>query len=318
MKWGMPRWGIATMVTIFMLLIHATIGKLDNGDGWLWNLTDSIYLGLFTWLLLFCATRADEDLQTSSLLISDESWAQRSLSIRDARVETAIALFVGISIAGVAWFVETVDADIYVDRAIGERVAIFIRWVIDSSLFIHLISMILRHRHWLQGYINNDLKIDLLRVDELNVLSSGFVTWIAVEACVIGLYVLAFAFLKDPNPYELLRIFVGTGLIAIIVLLLFTPILQTRTKVITAKELERSIATQGLQGIKIKAGDLSITSEGEYYSPTELLSYLHYLDSIWNWPIRRNLAQLGFYALIPPVAWVLSALVEISLSVQLE
>lgn len=157
MKWGVPHWGIAMMVTIGMLLIHTTIGKLDNADGWLWNFTDSIYLGLFTWLLLFCATRSDDDLQKSSLPISDESWAQRGLSIRDARIETAFALLVGISIAGVAWFVETVDVDIYVDRTPGERAAIFIRWVLDSALFIHMISMILRHRRWLQRYISNNL-----------------------------------------------------------------------------------------------------------------------------------------------------------------
>jgi hypothetical protein len=234
LKWGLPRWGIAAMVTLCLMLMHITIGKLDSPGDWLWHLTDSIYLGLFTWLLLFCATRTDDDLQASTLLISDKNWAQRGLSIKDARIETAFSLFVGSCIAGFAWFIEVVDADIFIDRAPGERAAIFIRWIFDSALFIHLISMVLRHRRWLQRYINNNLKINLLHIDELSVLSSGFITWIAVEACVIALYVLSFAFLKDPNPYELLRIFADTGIIAIIVLLLFTPILQTRAKVMKA------------------------------------------------------------------------------------
>ena len=309
---------IALSVTLFMLLVHVTIGEIDNSDGWLWNALDAIYLGVFTWLVLFCAQKADQDLLDSPLQVSPELWNQRSLSSRDARIETLVAITIGLSIGGFSWFVETVDPNIAIHRLTGERAAIIIRWVIDSVLFIHLISMILRHRHWLQRFIKNHLRVDLLHVDDLSVLSSGFVTWIAVEAIIVGAYVLLLTFFRDANIYEFLRILAGLAIVGILAVLLFTPILNARRKIMQIKAEQRLIATNGLQGEKIKNGELAIASNSEHYTTTELLSYLRFIDSVWEWPVKRNLARLGFYALIPPMAWVLSALVEIGLDSQIK
>ncbi len=315
---GLPRWLIAGSIGVGMILVHTLVGRLDNDDGWLWNVTDSIYLGLFAWLILYCASRSDQDLLDSSLSISEQTWAARSHSLRDARIETAVALFVGVLIAGFSWFIEIVDPDVAAIRSQGERVTLSVRWIIDSMLFYHLISMIIRERRWQMSFIDRELEIDLLHVDDLSVLSSGFVRWIAVEACVVSMYVVALVLLRDPNPYEFLRILAGAGLISILVILLFTPILKTRNKIIEAKERDRSIATLGLQGTPVNNGELAIVSNSDHYSTTELLSYLSYLDGLWEWPMHRKMARLVFYALIPPAVWVLSVLAEVMLELQLQ
>ena len=313
---GVPSWGVGLSITLVMIIIHTQIGTIDTDFPLLWNVIDSIYLGVFAWLLLFCGNRADHDLKYSKLAISSDNWAERTLSKKNAWIETGFALFVGVSIAGVAWLVETVDLQI--ERPIGTRLAISVRWVIDGALYIHLVSMVIRHRNWLNRYIDQKLKIDLLHIDDLSVLSSGFVTWVAVATTVVAMYLFSFVLIREPNAYELIRILAGAGIMLVIILFLFTPILRTRRKIITAKEKERNVATMGLQGTQVAAGQLTIATEQLHYTGTELLGYLAYLDSIWEWPVRRNIARLGFYALIPPVAWVLSALVEIALSGQLQ
>ena len=313
---GVPSWGVGLAITLAMIAIHTQIGTIDTNFTLSWNVIDSIYLGVFAWLILFCGNRSDHDLKHSKLTISNDNWAERTLSKKNAWIETGFALFVGVAIAGVAWFVEAVDLQI--ERPIGTRLAIGIRWVIDGALYIHLVSMVIRHRIWLNRYIDQKLKIDLLHIDDLSVLASGFVTWVAVATAVVAMYLFSFVLLREPNAYELIRILAGVGIMLAIILFLFTPILSARRKIIAAKEKERNIATMGLQGTRVAAGQLSIVTEQSHYSGAELLGYLAYLDSIWEWPLRRNIARLGFYALIPPVAWVLSALVEIAVSGQLQ
>jgi hypothetical protein len=157
-----------------------------------------------------------------------------------------------------------------------------------------------------------------LQIDRLSVLSNAFVMWLAVVACLIALPVTQFTLLRDANVYEMVRIFCALALGLLVAGLLFTPILKIRSRISNAQERERASATTGLRDEHLERGKLAIRCYGEHYSVTELLGYLRYLDAIWTWPIRRNLARISFYALIPPIAWVLSAIIEVSLGMQLQ
>ena len=40
------------------------------------------------------------------------------------------------------------------------------------------------------------------------------------------------------------------------------------------------------------------------------MMYEQYVKDIWEWPIQGYVQRLVFYVLLPPLAWVLAALVE--------
>ncbi|MFT7246496.1 MAG: hypothetical protein ACI82A_003872 [Candidatus Azotimanducaceae bacterium] len=308
---------LASSVILCMLTLHVASGNISAETGIWWHLLDSIYLGLTSWLLLYGGNRMDQDLRDSTLEISDVDWQLRAPSKFAARLETTLALTIGLSFASLSWIIMQADHE-SVNLSVFRRSVIFARWVIDGAVLFHLGIMILRHRRWLHRYIDSSLRIDLLQIDRLSVLSNGFVMWLAVVACLIALPVMQVTLLQGASAYELVRIFGPLSIGLLVAGLLFTPILKTRSRIIDAQERERTIATTGLHDERLECGKLAIRCDGAHYSVAELLSYLRFLDAIWTWPIRRNLARISFYALIPPIAWVLSAMVEISLNVQLQ
>ena len=307
---------IAGAVTGTLVLLHLLAGELTAFQlGW--HLFDSVYLGVTTWLLLYGGSRADADLRASSLAIDETRWRRRGPSRFAARLETAIAVSVGTALAGISAIVIATSPDALATGT-GRRAVIALRWVVDGAVLVHLGAMILRHRRWLNAYVDESLQIDLLHVDRLSVLSNAFVMWLALLACVVAIPIVQFSLMKDANPYEQVRLFTAISLGFVIAGLLFTPILRTRARIIEERERERSVAIEGLRGDPVPVGALSFRGAGDRYTAAELLAYLQFLDGIWEWPIRRNLARIGSYALIPPLAWVLSGLVEIGLSGQLQ
>jgi hypothetical protein len=69
-----------------------------------------------------------------------------------------------------------------------------------------------------------------------------------------------------------------------------------------------------LRGRLVASGDLALPCQAETYSSGDLLAYLSYLDSSWDWPFRQRVGTIILYVLVPPIAWILSALVEMLVS----
>jgi hypothetical protein len=41
-----------------------------------------------------------------------------------------------------------------------------------------------------------------------------------------------------------------------------------------------------------------------------LLTYRMFLDSLWDWPIASHVQKLILYGLLPPLTWVVAAMIE--------
>ena len=67
---------------------------------------------------------------------------------------------------------------------------------------------------------------------------------------------------------------------------------------------------------KAIAGDRSVLTNSrirankrEFQMP-DLLYYQDRIQSVWEWPLHTHVRRIAFYVILPPLAWVLAALVE--------
>ena len=88
------------------------------------------------------------------------------------------------------------------------------------------------------------------------------------------------------------------------------PVLLVRNRVKAAKTAELRAVRAALMGDR---SGLTVTSIGRFadeFSAPDLLSYQQRVEQIWEWPVQSSLQRILLYVMLPPLAWVLAALIE--------
>ena len=49
----------------------------------------------------------------------------------------------------------------------------------------------------------------------------------------------------------------------------------------------------------------------KHFTPADLMFYEDRIKAIWEWPFEAHVRRLVIFGLLPPLTWVLAALVEI-------
>jgi hypothetical protein len=68
--------------------------------------------------------------------------------------------------------------------------------------------------------------------------------------------------------------------------------------------------TLALRGDDNAMSKLSIQGRGAPTTTVDLLMHQMFIESRWEWPIAAHVQKLVLFGLLPPLAWVLAAMIE--------
>jgi hypothetical protein len=108
----------------------------------------------------------------------------------------------------------------------------------------------------------------------------------------------------------------NAGNLALLVWLVFIcisliPLFAMKSRIAVAKTMEISFIRQAIDG---NLQNVSLSQFGERlkeFSPGELMYYEDRIKAIWEWPIEAQIRRLIIFGLLPPLTWVLAAVVEV-------
>jgi hypothetical protein len=68
--------------------------------------------------------------------------------------------------------------------------------------------------------------------------------------------------------------------------------------------------TRSLRGDKEAVKTMNIHALDAPTTAADLLTHRMFLDSLWEWPIASHMQKLILFGLLPPLTWVVAAMIE--------
>jgi len=99
--------------------------------------------------------------------------------------------------------------------------------------------------------------------------------------------------------------------------ILFIPLYAIYVRIADAKARELFAIDQRLGG-KEPFQDSIIGNDANTMSAFQLLQYKELVQRMWVWPIGPQIQKIVLIGLVPPISWVLAALVEMYLSAAID
>ncbi len=157
--------------------------------------------------------------------------------------------------------------------------------------------------------VAREINIELLNLDHYTAIASPFIRYVTI---------VLFAFSGFP-PLILLddpTLSSGLSVVGVLMLLVYVPILTgyfipifiLRNRIRDAKRLALNAITQARSGDQAVLDSLKMP-HGDLPAP-DLLTQQMFLEARWEWPIASHLQKLILFGMLPPLTWVLAALVE--------
>jgi len=87
------------------------------------------------------------------------------------------------------------------------------------------------------------------------------------------------------------------------------PLLTLRNRIQTLKKDELICLDKVIAGDKNALADSRLYRELQQATFVDLLNYRDKVHAIWVWPLQAHIRRIGLYVILPPVTWVLSAIV---------
>ena len=181
-----------------------------------------------------------------------------------------------------------------------------------SVVQVHLLAFCVRqalvYRKVARGF-----RVDLMTPELNNLVSNPLIRFI-----VIGLVSLSFGLLLyELAPYASLqrRVFALSifGLAVWLVLLgvSLLPLLALKSRIATVKSLEINLVRQALKGDRRSLTASQFGPALSDFSAADLMYYEDRVKAVWEWPFEAHVRRLVMFGLLPPLTWILAALVEI-------
>jgi hypothetical protein len=177
------------------------------------------------------------------------------------------------------------------------------RWVIIIS---QIISLTHAARH---------IKIDFLQLNDYAAIANPGVRLFICMIMILSAFPLMMLNGDDPaNTAMLMRVSLASVIFAVVMLLPYAyPVWILRNRIRDKKIAEIDQITQSLRSLRSEGEAMNIISIQDRTTSTitaELLTYRMFLDSLWEWPIASHLQKLILFGLLPPLTWVVAAMIE--------
>jgi hypothetical protein len=156
------------------------------------------------------------------------------------------------------------------------------------------------------------IKIDFLQLNDYAAIANPGVR---LFLCLIPILVavpLMTLYANDPtntaNEMQLLLFFV---ILAVVMLLPYTyPVWVLRNRIRDKKIAEMDQITRSLRGDDDAMSKISIQGRGAPTTTVDLLMHQMFIESRWEWPIASHVQKLILFGLLPPLTWVVAAMIE--------
>jgi hypothetical protein len=119
-------------------------------------------------------------------------------------------------------------------------------------------------------------------------------------------------YVDDPNvSADLLPLLLIMAFILMAVLLPYVyPVWILRNRIRDKKLAEMGQITRSLRGDKEAVKTMNIHALDAPTTAADLLTHRMFLDSLWEWPIASHMQKLILFGLLPPLTWVVAAMIE--------
>jgi len=161
-------------------------------------------------------------------------------------------------------------------------------------------------------YVARNIEVNLLLLSQYSTIANPAVRFVILVLAVGSLGPPMILFGNDPTIAS------GTTLIMMVAFLVFTPILflyiypvfLLKERIRNAKETELKTVLQVLQGDDEATKNITIQGQGLPKTTADLLLHQIFVESRWEWPVASHVQKLILFGLLPPLTWVLTAIIE--------
>jgi hypothetical protein len=156
------------------------------------------------------------------------------------------------------------------------------------------------------------IKIDFLQLnDYAAIANAGVRLFLAVIAWLI-INTLMMLFVDEPTTtVSMMRLSLVFGFVATAMLLPYAyPVWILRNRIRDKKIAEMGQITLALRGDKEAVKTIHIHALDAPTTAADLLTHRMFLDSLWEWPIASHVQKLILFGLLPPLTWMLAAMIE--------
>lgn len=173
-------------------------------------------------------------------------------------------------------------------------------WLI---LISQIVSLVHAARH---------IKVDLLQFNDYAAIANPGVRLFLGSIPLLSTFPLMMLYLDDPIEIAIaMRSFLFLMFIAVATLLPFAyPIWILRNRIREKKLAEMDLITRSLRGDKEAVKTINIHDLDAPTTAADLLTHQMFLNSLWDWPIASHVQKLILFGLLPPLTWVLAAMIE--------
>lgn len=305
---------LTLLVVAFPLMLGAQVSDAIQ------VLVSLVMTGSLVAVLVILATGAEADLREGG---GEHLVEQLSPSRVSSRLETLVGLILGV--LANAYFsslflsnpmesLKLLDSQYYETTAAG---SIWLEWLVMVSLLftgvlvVHVISFSRRQiqlfSHWA-----DEFNVDLMHTDECQVFTLQPMRYLLITVIYTSLNIIVYQILSAFDMGEQAL----QGQIPLVVLMMFCclpfiyPVSVIRDRVAAVKQQEIESVRAALTGNRASLEKSQIAHISHEFSAPDLMMYEQYVKDIWEWPIQGYVQRLLLYVLLPPLAWVLAALVE--------
>ena len=156
------------------------------------------------------------------------------------------------------------------------------------------------------------IPIDLFQLTHYEALTNPTIRVLSITLALSSIFPLFMLLTEDPIVNDQLTRLLIAALLAITPALVAwcypTLILRNRIRLKKTQELDRLLLA--ILGDD-EALDLScIPKRGNQITTADLLVHQMFIESRWEWPIASHVQKLILFGLLPPLTWVLAAMIE--------
>jgi hypothetical protein len=161
-------------------------------------------------------------------------------------------------------------------------------------------------------HVARHIKIDFLQLSDYAAIANpGVRLFLCMVALLSASPLVVMLNGVDLASTSLMRFSLVTGFVATVGLLPYAyPVWTLRNRIKDKKLVEMDRITLALRGDDNAMSKLSIQGRGAPTTTVDLLMHQMFIESRWEWPIAAHVQKLVLFGLLPPLAWVLAAVIE--------
>ena len=154
------------------------------------------------------------------------------------------------------------------------------------------------------------VKIDLLNLDVYAAYSGPAVRMTLVLLALSCPFVSLAVLFEEFEKLITVMVFLVLASWTIFYLVCLPPLLVIKSRISEEKNMEIQRVMTAFNGAADTLSESRLAHRVDEFSGADLLAYLNYLRDLPEWPIQGQIQKVVLFGLLPPLAWIMAALME--------